>query len=45
VHAGIHEALPFEVDVIARGADHGDVDDAMRARRAAGRFDVDEGYG
>ena len=30
---------------IALGADDGDVDDAMHARRAACRFDVDEGHG
>ncbi len=44
-HARIHQALPFEVDSVARRADDGDVDDAMHARRAAGRLDVDEGYG
>ena len=41
-HARIHQALPLEVDRAAGRADHRDVDDAMQAGRAAGRFHVDE---
>ncbi len=41
--ARIHQALPFELELVTAHADHGHIDDAVPVERAAGGLDVDEG--
>src|SRR5688572_4802848 len=43
MHAGIHQALPLELEFSTARADHRDVDDSIRTREAPSRLDIDEG--